>query len=199
MEDKINPFQDSLDKKEEYNSLLIDQAIITINEVLGELIPANVSRMTKKIDPKKKGITPSGISKNDKHRTKINIAILEREKNIKKLSPKDIENLEIAEMHGQLFSCRMEVEKLKQENSALKQEVKEDEPKKKEDIYLDVKPELISEQTYLKDYAETLDSLVKYLLKSHLAIKDGEDNIIDTLTGEIILSGEMLRKFSAEF
>jgi len=195
MENKFNPFQKSLDKKEEYNSWLIEQVIIAINEVLGELSYSNVSKMTKKIDPKKKGISTSGISRNEKHRTKINIAILEREKNIKKLSPKDIENLEIAEMYGQLFNCRMKVEKLKQENLALKQEVKQGEPKKQEDIYLNVQPE----HTYLKEYAETLNSLIEYLLKSPLVIEDSENNIIDTLTGEIILSGENLRKFSAKF
>jgi hypothetical protein len=199
MEDKFNPFQNSLNKKEEYNSLLMDEAIATINAVLGELTQSNISKVTKKVDPKKKGITAGGISRNPKHRNKVNIAILEREKNINKLSPKDIENLEISEMHGQLFSLRMEVEKFKQENLALKQEVKQGEPKKQEDIYLNVQPELISDHTYLKDYAETLNSLIEYLLKSPLVIEDSENNIIDTLTGEIILSGEKVRKFSAEF
>jgi hypothetical protein len=199
MENKFNPFKNSLNKKEENNSRLIDQSIIAINEVLGDLIPASVARMTKRIDPKKKGITASGISRNDKHRNKINMAILEREKNIKKLSPKDIENLEIAEMHGQLFSCRIEYEKLKQENLALKQEVKQGEVKKEEDVYLNVQPELISEHTYLEDFSETLNQLLDYLLKSPLVIEDSDNNIIDTLTGEIIISGEKLRRFSAKF
>lgn len=194
MEKKINPFMAHVKNKEKANEQLIDSAIKIINATGGELSPANVSKTTKEIDPIGKGISPSGISKNERHKNKIYKAQLERNNGIQKLSKKDLEELEISEMHAKLFSCKMELEQVKQINKALEEEIKYVEVKKKKEVYLDSQPELVS-YNHNTDARIVINKLLNYILDG-VAVKNKQGDIIDTLTGEIILDAVTVRKFS---
>ncbi len=194
MEKKNNPFAEHLTNKEKANDLLIEKAINLINKTGGNLSQANISKITKEIDPKKKGISPSGISRNKKHKDKILLAQLEKNNNIQKLSKKDLEELEISEIHAKLFLCRMELEQVKQMNKALEEEIKYVKVKKKTKIYLEPQPEIVP-PNFDADARIAINKVLNYILED-VAVKNEQGDIIDTLTGKIILDASIVRKFS---
>lgn len=196
----MNPFQKSTSRKEEINTTLINKAIEIINNVGGDLSYSNISKTTKKIaniSIGEKGISTSGISRNERHRTIINIAIVNKDKNTKKISTRDYENLETAELYSKIFSLKLENQKLKQTTEALKNEIKiQNSNQKKEFIIENINHNLTENNE--KNTFIVLKKIIDYLLVNDLAVQNDEGNIITITDGSILITKDIIQSLHYE-
>lgn len=186
----MNPFENHTSKKEEKNRLLINKAIELINKSSGELSYHNVARMTQAIDDKEKGITASGISRNDRHKSAIDLAVLEKEKSTKNIIQKDYEDLEVSELQANLFIYKIENQELLQQNKALENELKTQNVKSKR---VDDKEIILPSHNINNTTLDAFSNIINYLIENNLAIKNTKGEVVSILDNHVLVDANTLK------